>query len=263
MRISGSPPAMTIQRTPGAPLEAIGQFSGMSRQITFRDCGHRRKSFAPVRCFSIQWPSVMTHLLASETIVIRDLEYARHATGPLLLDLHLPAHPVAPPPVVVWLHGGGWRRGDRSFAPDLDRYFAARGYAMANVEYRLSGEALFPAQLEDVRAAVRWLRDYAERIRLRRALDRALGFVRRRPPRRAGGHHRDRRPRSRAGGRRRLRADRLHARGRAVAARGNAARARRLTRERVARRAARRGGSGAAARRQPDRPHHAPRRRRS
>src|SRR3954463_3715299 len=97
----------------------------------------------------------------AETVVIRDLVYARKATGPLLLDLHLPARPVAAPPVVVWLHGGGWRRGDRSFAPDLDRYFAARGYAMANVEYRLSGDAIFPAQLEDVRAAVRWLRDSA------------------------------------------------------------------------------------------------------
>src|SRR4051812_17355806 len=97
----------------------------------------------------------------AETVVVRDLEYARRPTGPLLLDLHLPARPVAPPPVVVWLHGGGWRKGDRSFAPDLDRYFAARGYAMANVEYRLSGDAIFPAQLDDVRAAVRWLRESA------------------------------------------------------------------------------------------------------
>src|SRR4051795_11319238 len=102
----------------------------------------------------------------AETVVIRDLVYARRATGPLLLDLHLPARPVLAPPVVVWLHGGGWRKGDRSFAPDLDRYFARRGYAMANVEYRLSGQALFPAQLEDVRDAIRWLRENAERLGL-------------------------------------------------------------------------------------------------
>ena len=102
----------------------------------------------------------MTHS-ETETVVLRDLEYARRDTGTLLLDLHLPARPVSAPPVVVWLHGGGWRKGDRSFAPNLDRYFAARGYAMANVEYRLSGEAIFPARLEDVRAAVRWLRDSA------------------------------------------------------------------------------------------------------
>src|SRR6476661_3676707 len=102
----------------------------------------------------MQSQPVMTHSDTSldvaapdqpETVVVRDLEYARRATGPLLLDLHLPARPVALPPVVVWLHGGGWRKGDRSFAPDLDRYFAARGFAMANVEYRLSGDAIFPA----------------------------------------------------------------------------------------------------------------------
>src|SRR4051794_15082606 len=119
----------------------------------------------------MQSRSVMTHSHTSfdeaqagapATVVLRDLEYACRATGPLLLDLHVPARPVVAPPVVVWLHGGGWRKGDRSFAPDLDRYFAMRGYAMANVEYRLSGEAVFPAQLEDVRAAVRWLRDSAD-----------------------------------------------------------------------------------------------------
>src|SRR4051794_31344649 len=106
----------------------------------------------------------MNHTVLDDaaTVVMRDLEYARTASGPLLLDLHLPARPVAAPPVVVWLHGGGWRKGDRTFAPDLDRYFAARGYAMANVEYRLSGDAIFPAQLEDVRAAVRWLRASAD-----------------------------------------------------------------------------------------------------
>src|SRR4051812_9050570 len=123
----------------------------------------------------MQSRSVMTHphtsfdeaqAVAPATVVLRDLEYARRATGPLLLDLHVPAQPVTAPPIVVWLHGGGWRKGDRSFAPDLDRYFAARGYAMANVEYRLSGEARFPAQLDDVRAAVRWLRESAGELGL-------------------------------------------------------------------------------------------------
>lgn len=94
--------------------------------------------------------------------VVRDLEFA-HPDGfpPLLLDLYLPAHPVGLVPVVVWLHGGAWRVGDRDFSPDLERYFARRGYAMANIEYRLSGQAKFPAPLEDARAAVRWLRAHA------------------------------------------------------------------------------------------------------
>ena len=91
--------------------------------------------------------------------VRRDIEFARRATGPLLLDLYLPAG--VPAPVVVWLHGGGWFTGDHTLAPDLCRHFADRGIAMASVEYRLSGAALFPAQLHDVRTAIRHLRTHA------------------------------------------------------------------------------------------------------
>lgn len=86
--------------------------------------------------------------------------YARRATGDLLMDLCLPAGR-GPVPVVIWLHGGGWFTGDRTLAPDLAVHFASRGLAMASVDYRLSGQALFPAQLHDVRAAIRFLRNHA------------------------------------------------------------------------------------------------------
>ncbi|MEH3075786.1 MAG: alpha/beta hydrolase [Quadrisphaera sp.] len=110
--------------------------------------------------------------MTTTTATVRELVYAERETGPLVLDLVLPptsgaGGPAAePPPVVVWLHGGGWFTGDRHLAPDLTRWFAARGLAMASVEYRLSGQALFPAQLHDVRAAVRYLRAHAEELGL-------------------------------------------------------------------------------------------------
>lgn len=88
---------------------------------------------------------------------VRDVVFARRDSGPLLLDLVVPDG-AGPFPVIVWLHGGGWFTGDRTLAPDLGRYFASRGFVMAAVEYRLSGEALFPAQIFDVRAAIRYLR---------------------------------------------------------------------------------------------------------
>ena len=84
---------------------------------------------------------------------------------PLLLDLYLPAGS-APRPAIVYLHGGGWavgtrRRFGRAFASwsptPLDR-LAQAGFAVVTVDYRLSGEARFPAQLHDVKAAIRWLR---------------------------------------------------------------------------------------------------------
>jgi acetyl esterase/lipase len=84
---------------------------------------------------------------------------------PLLLDLYLPAAGPDPAPLVVFMHGGGWLRGDRSMvSPSFASWqpgpltrLAADGFAVASVDYRLSGEARFPAQLEDVSAAVDWL----------------------------------------------------------------------------------------------------------
>ncbi|MFW3168729.1 alpha/beta hydrolase fold domain-containing protein [Geodermatophilus sp. CPCC 206100] len=83
---------------------------------------------------------------------------------PLELDLHLPAG--SPAPVVVFLHGGGWRVGSRHSAgpayrgqdPTPFQVLAQAGIAVASVDYRLSGEATWPAQLSDAKAAVRWLR---------------------------------------------------------------------------------------------------------
>ncbi len=88
---------------------------------------------------------------------------------PLLLDLVRPDSAVELP-LVVFLHGGGWRVGSRSgmgpmFAgwdPSPFAELAAAGFAVASVDYRLSGEAPFPAPLDDVRAALAWLHEHAD-----------------------------------------------------------------------------------------------------
>ncbi len=83
---------------------------------------------------------------------------------PLRLDLYLPPVTRSPAPLVVWIHGGAFMHGDRTALPPLleqERLFTRlplAGFAVASVEYRLSSEARFPAQLEDVQAAIRWLR---------------------------------------------------------------------------------------------------------
>jgi acetyl esterase/lipase len=100
--------------------------------------------------------------------VLRDLVYAEPVGfRPLSLDLHLPARRDAA--LIVFLHGGGWRLGSRRiFCPSMtaaDAPFgriAAAGFALASVDYRLSGEAVFPAQTDDALAAVRWLRAHAD-----------------------------------------------------------------------------------------------------
>ncbi|CCG03462.1 putative esterase [Blastococcus saxobsidens DD2] len=86
-----------------------------------------------------------------------DLVYGSEQGVELHLDLYLPE--TRPAPLCLWLHGGGWARGSRT-ARAAERLVpvAASGVAVAAVQYRLSGEAAFPAPLDDVRSAVRWLR---------------------------------------------------------------------------------------------------------
>lgn len=97
----------------------------------------------------------------------RDIVYAeREGFRPLALDLYLPER--ERPPVVVVLHGGGWRAGSRrTFWPGLGRdatfgRIVDAGWAAVSVDYRLSGEAVFPAPLDDVRSALSWIRTEGE-----------------------------------------------------------------------------------------------------
>jgi acetyl esterase/lipase len=95
---------------------------------------------------------------------VADQTYVQYGTRCLKLDLYLPAGRRLP--VVVLVHGGGWRSGFRSeFAPMAVR-LAQRGYAAVTVSYRLSGEARYPAAIQDVQAALRWVRGNAERYQL-------------------------------------------------------------------------------------------------
>ena len=92
--------------------------------------------------------------------VVRDQAYSRVGRTERLADLYIPASADAPA-VVLWLHGGGWRFGDRHMAPDLADFAQASGLAVVSIDYRLSDEAKFPAPVEDVKASVRWVRGAA------------------------------------------------------------------------------------------------------
>jgi acetyl esterase/lipase len=109
------------------------------------------KSRFPLAIFSVQVPMPAT---------ISNLVYARIEERALTLDLYLPEPSSQPIPLVIWIHGGAWRSGDKSWCDEV-MPLLAHGYAIASIDYRLSQEALFPAQICDVKAAVRWLRLHA------------------------------------------------------------------------------------------------------
>jgi acetyl esterase/lipase len=93
-----------------------------------------------------------------------DLTYASvPGFRPLVLDLHVPATG-SDFPVLLWVHGGGWQGGFRAMGQALE--LVQHGYAVAATQYRLSGEAVYPAQLHDLKGTVRWLRANASRFGL-------------------------------------------------------------------------------------------------
>ena len=89
---------------------------------------------------------------------VRDLTFATLADTALKLDLHLPDDGV-PAGLIVWVHGGAWRSGSRAEVDLIG--LVARGWAIASVDYRLATVARFPAQIHDIKAAIRWLRAHA------------------------------------------------------------------------------------------------------
>jgi Esterase/lipase len=94
---------------------------------------------------------------------IKNINYAGTSSASQTLDLLLPANALLPLPLVVRIHGGGFSSGDKAGEETgtAANAILAKGYALASVNYRLSGQALFPAGAQDVKAAVRWLRAHA------------------------------------------------------------------------------------------------------
>lgn len=94
--------------------------------------------------------------------VIGDIDYAGTGNPRQALDLFLPkdrAEDAGPLPVVVFIHGGGWRNGSKDGGLRRIRFLLTGGeYAGASIGYRLTGEAQWPAQVHDCKAAIRWIR---------------------------------------------------------------------------------------------------------
>ena len=103
-----------------------------------------------------------------------DLVYATIGGQPIKLDLYLPADTSKPAPLLIHIHGGGWTSGSKAGLPSYGVALLKLGFAVANVDYRLTSQAaqwggepvIFPAQINDVKGAVRFLRAHAAEYHL-------------------------------------------------------------------------------------------------
>ena len=91
---------------------------------------------------------------------LKDIEFAKVGGQSLKLDLYLPSKPKNAA-LVIWTHGGGWRKGNKGKC--FITWLPEHGYAVASISYRFSSTAKFPAQLHDCKGAVRWLRANAKK----------------------------------------------------------------------------------------------------
>ena len=98
--------------------------------------------------------------------IVHDLVYAEYGQRRLKLDIYLPPKSDQPGvvpgiPGIIVVRGGEWRKGDKEFFGYIAGALAMQGFVAASIEYRTSDEAKFPAAVQDVKAAVRWLRAHA------------------------------------------------------------------------------------------------------
>jgi acetyl esterase/lipase len=98
--------------------------------------------------------------------VFKDLAYVPGGHERQKLDLYVPVDGEGPFPLIVWIHGGSWRYGSKEGCIPVP--WALKGYVVASINYRLSQDATFPAQIEDCKSAVRWLRAHAKGYKIDR-----------------------------------------------------------------------------------------------
>jgi acetyl esterase/lipase len=96
--------------------------------------------------------------LPEGVVETKDVEYGKVGDRKLLLDLYMPAKLDKPAPGLIFIHGGGWKGGNRSDYKYYTVRYAKRGYVCATISYRFSQEAPFPAAVQDAKCAVRWMR---------------------------------------------------------------------------------------------------------
>src|SRR5262249_788519 len=117
---------------------------------------------------------------AGDFEIIRDVEYVQRTSGPLKCDIYQPAG-AGPFPAVLAVHGGAWGMGNKRQRGVYAQKVGPDGFNTVSISYRLAPEHKFPAQIEDCKSAVRWMRKNANKYKIDPTRIGAVGYS-------AGGH---------------------------------------------------------------------------
>jgi len=142
------------------------------------NCGRRRAWFCGLLAACL--PAIGGTACAADYDLKPNIEYAAPGGTKLLLDAYVPKA-AGPFPAVLVVHGGAWRMGSKTQLAHIARRLAGHGYAAFAINYRLAPKHKFPAQVEDCRAAVRWIADHAKEYKADASRLGAFGYS-------AGGH---------------------------------------------------------------------------
>jgi acetyl esterase/lipase len=112
-----------------------------------------------------QQPAAQRPPLPPGFVADLDVKYVPNGDSSQVLDIFFPEKRAEKPqPLLIWIHGGGWAGGSQRQWRYLNQL--PRGYEVASIEYRFSQKALFPAQIQDCQAAIRWLRAHANKYNI-------------------------------------------------------------------------------------------------
>lgn len=137
----------TVQQANGA-LEQIGAENPFSSQL-------RSQPFVLL--------DVFRGIPTAPTRRVKTIEFAKPKGVPLNLNLYRPSQ-VGKYPTIVIIHGGGWQNGSPDNNAQFSQYMATQGYSVVSISYRLAPQHQFPAQLEDVRTAIAYIREHANEL---------------------------------------------------------------------------------------------------
>jgi len=131
---------------------------GIPKDSSYTVNGYYQKEFEKYPFIKIAKKNFNVNLKEEFNIIYRSL-----GTRNLKLDLFFPNTNEKKIPIVIFIHGGGWRSGEKSFQHPLANEVASKGFLCAAIEYRLSPEAKYPASVHDIKSAIKWLKKNASR----------------------------------------------------------------------------------------------------